>query len=434
MIREQMDKDDLAHVDESGALRPLGAEAKDRLQERPGTFRVLPAPPHMIVLRREGDAQESRRCLLSGEIDAAGSICDVIGFIGHAGYKGELMLLDRTTRRSIYFDKGRVVGAQSTEKDERLGEILARQGILTKEQVVACDEAVSRGTMRFGEAAVERGFIAKERLYRLMGNQTEEIFYSAVMVGSGTFYLLDSYDEAVLSARQDLPIASLIREAVRRMHELRFFRARIPSNDWIPSRAPGRAPPESDPLAVFAAIDGARSIAAIARAASITEFETTRAVFQFLQSGHAVIGPPWLETADAVEVYNKAITLVLRELDAMDEGDAIRTELAAFAVGVYEKLFAGAGPADDGSLNGARIAENLAAFEDPKAAQAMLGSWLYDYASYALFLARPHLRRMHTAQAASQLDRPRVTQRITSMLGPIAPVDVGRAATGRKPT
>jgi hypothetical protein len=297
--------------------------------------------------------------------------------------------------------------------------------------VSACDEAVSRGTMRFGEAAVQRGFITKERLYRLMTNQTEEIFYGAVLVGTGMFYLLDSYDEAVLSARQDLPIATLIREGVRRMHELRFFRARIPSNDWIPAPAPGRAPPDTDPLEVYAAIDGTRSIAAIARAAGVPEFDTTRAVFQFLQSGHAVIGPPKLETADAVEVYNRAITLVLRELDAMDEGDAIRNELAAFAVGVYEKLFAGTGPADDGSLNAARIAENLAAFEDPNEATGMLGSWLYDYASYALFLARPHLRRMHAAQAASHVDRPRVTQRVTSMLGPIAPVEVGRPSRGK---
>jgi hypothetical protein len=427
------EKDDLAHIDSSGVLHVLGAEAQEQLRERAGTFRVLPSPPHMVVLRRDGDANESRRCLLSGEIVAAGSVCDVIGFIGHAGYKGELMLVDRTTRRSIYFDKGRVVGAQSTEKDERLGEIFARQAILTKEQVSACDEAVSGGTMRFGEAAVERGFITKERLYRLMGNQTEEIFYSAVLVGSGMFYLLDSYDEAALSSRQDLPIATLIREAVRRMHELRFFRARIPSNDWVPARAPGRAPPDTDPLAVHAAIDGTRSIAAIARTAGISEFEATRAVFQFLQSGHAVIAPPHIDSAEAVDVYNKAITLVLRELDAMDEGDAIRAELAAFATGVYEKLFAGAGPADDGSLNAARIAENLTKLDEPNAA-AMLGSWLYDYASYALFLARPHLRRMHAAQAASQLNRPRVTQRITSMLGPIAPATAKGAAPKRKPS
>jgi hypothetical protein len=123
------------------------------------------------------------------------------------------------------------------------------------------------------------------------------------------------------------------------------------------------------------------------------------------------VQPPLLAVRGAVDVYNQAIALVLRELDAMDEGDQVRAQLASFAdANGLALLFGGAGPADDGTLNAARIAENVSRM-GPIAEQA-LARQLHEYASYALFLARPHLRRAE--------GKARISQRVTTLLEPIS--------------
>src|SRR6185369_1590745 len=96
----------------------------------------------------------------------------------------------------------------------------------------------------FGEAAIRLGFLTRERLYQLMGKQTEEIVFAVLLVGDGMFYFLDSYDQARLAARQNLQVSMLLMEGVRRMDETRYFRERIPSEMHIPSQSPGQSPPE----------------------------------------------------------------------------------------------------------------------------------------------------------------------------------------------
>jgi hypothetical protein len=381
-----------------------------------------------MLLLRKLDAKkgaEARPCILSGEIRSPGALCDIVGLVGHASWKGELLVLEPSSSRSLFLDQGHVVGAQSTVQSERLGEVLYRYGVLDHEQMQRCSDATATGGVRFGEAAVKFGFVTRERLFSVAARQIEEIFYGVLLVNGGMFYFLESFDDASLSIRQKLPIATLIREGVRRMHEARYFQARIPSSQHIPVRTPGWMPPEADPLQVFANIDGSRSVEDISRTLGKGEFEVARALFQLIQSGHVTIKPPRLTAKAVVDVYNQAIALILRELDAIDEGDAIREQLVAFASKgeVYSTLFIGAGPADDGTLDAARIAENVMRVSNAKEAEEKLAQWLYEYASYALFLARPHLQRVHAVRdendAVSAAPK-RLSQRVNALLQPIA--------------
>jgi hypothetical protein len=432
------DRDDLLKIEPGGVARPVGALAAQRMQARSGGFHVLPSPAHVVFMRHAIDGQEpdGRACVVAGEIRASGALCDIVSFIGHTSYRGELIVIDKTASRSIFFDQGQVVGAQSSAEKERLGEVLYRYGILSEEQVAACDRAMTQEGLRFGEAAVKHGYITRERLFGLMGKQSEEVFYAMLLVNSGAFYFLEGFDEATLSSRQSLSVASLIREGVRRMHEMRYFRARIKTDQHVPARVPGRAPPENDPLDVWANVDGVKSVADICRAVGQGEFEVSRVLFQHVQAGSVQIKPPRLKPKAVVDVYNQAIALLLRELDAMDQGDDVREQLAAFVAreGTYGALFVGAGPADDGTLNAAAIAENVAKMPKPDEAEEMLAGWLFEYASYALFLARPHVRRAEQAQSVRPGEvvgsRDPITKRIASLLEPIAPPG---AVTGAPP-
>jgi hypothetical protein len=413
-------EDDLVRIEPGGRMQAIGAAAALRLQAREGLFHVLPAPPDFVVMREsrsESTTSPQRLCRLSGEIGAPGALCDIIGFFDQLGWRGELVVFDGPGMRSLYFEQGHVVGATTTLPEERLGQVLYRFGVLTREQVAACLEAAVTGP--FGEAAVRLGFVQRETLLQHMARQTEEIFYGALRVGQGMFYFLEPFDDHQLSSRQMLPIASLIREGVRRMHETRFFRARIPSPLHVPAHVPGRVPSQPDPSGVYGAIDGKRSVSEIGRVLRESEFVVTRTLFQLVQRGLVVMQPPCLEPAEIVETGNRAVALILRELDAIDQGDDVRDELAAFTgPGVYAQLFAGARRGDSALLDAETVVRNLQSLDrSPEAAQN-LTTWLCEYAAHALFLARPRVRQAEAARAAvGAHPTKRLSERVSAVLG-----------------
>lgn len=416
-------RDDIVRIDVSGVAHPVGETARVRLQGREGSFHVLPSPPHIVVLRRSATADgDSRACLLSGEVRAPGVLCDIASFLGQTARRGELIVLDPGASRSIYFDSGYVVAAQSSVVGERLGEALLRFGVLDERQLTACREATARNPLRLGEAAVQLGFVASDRLFALMALQVQEIFHAALLVGAGAFYFLDSFDEARLPVRHRLSVATLVRDGIRRMHEERFFRTRIPSSLHVPVAVPQPAPPEAALHPVYTAMDGVRSIEDLCRTLGKSEFDVTRAVFQLLQSGHASILPPRLRVPAAVAIYNDAISLLLRELDAIDQGDGVREQLAArAATAPLQDVLTGAGPADDGRLDPERVAANVARRPDAQAVEGRIGSWLHEHASYALFLAQPHLQRADGAAERSAQDGGGVSNTVAGKLQSIAP-------------
>jgi hypothetical protein len=412
--------DDLVDVSSDGNAHPIGSQAAIRMQSRVGRFHVLPSPPHIISMRRAADrAEPLRACLLSGEIRSAGLLTDLISFVAHTGRRGEFVVQEANSARSIFFDEGHVVGASSTVVRERLGEVLYRCGVLTREQVDVCGDATATGDLRFGEVAVKRGFVTREKLFSLMARQSEEIFYGMLLVSDAMFYFLEGYDDAQLSSRQKLTVTALLREGIRRMHEMQYFRARIPSEHYVPVRPAGSVAPEVDPLGVYAAVDGRSSVSDLCRVLEAGEFDVTRALFQLIQAHRLIVRPPRLPAPAIVDVFNHAIALILRELDAMDEGDAVRAQLATFAeqVPLFRELCTDAGPADDGTLDPAIVAAKVSRAPSTEETEDRLAGFLYEFASYALFLARPHLRRFERGGARR---KQRISTRVSAMLDPIA--------------
>lgn len=423
-------KEDLVKI-ESGRVEAVGAAASLRLQAREGLFHMLPSPPQLVVLREAAatadSAADHRTCKLSGEISAPGDLCDVFGFISQAGWCGEVIVFDHAGSRSLYVERGDLVGATSTVPSERLGQVLYRYGVLTEEQVTQCVAAAAT-TMWFGEAAVKLGLASRQRLFELMARQAEEIFFGCLLVGPGMFYFLDSFDPMTIPSRHSLSIPMLVRDGVRRMHETRYFRSKIPSEQHVPVPRGQRPPPsELDPSGLYAALDGRRSIADLCRLLGESEFIVTRCIFQMVHQGFVDIRSPRRDPRLMVLACNEAVATVLRELDALDAGDAVRSQLAEFtARETWGGLFAGAGPSDDGAFDPERVLANSRSLTDEAVAEQRLSGWLRDYAAYALFLARPHLARRE--QVGTRPDGParRLSERVGAFLD-----QLGTSATMR---
>jgi hypothetical protein len=82
-----------------------------------------------------------------------------------------------------------------------------------------------------------------------------------------------------------------------------------------------------------------------------------------------------------------------------------------------------------------RVVENLNRLKGPQP-EELLGKALYDLASYALFLARPQLRRAQEARdrATTAPGKRHVSQRVAAMLEPIAPAAPADRGPGKKKT
>ncbi|MEO8874262.1 MAG: DUF4388 domain-containing protein, partial [Polyangiaceae bacterium] len=282
--------------------------------------------------------------------------------------------------------------------EERLGETLYRFGVVTREQVDAAVQAAALTGKRFGEAAIELDFVSAEELYPMMARQAEEVFYGAIHVGFGMFYFFDGFEEKGILQRHNLNAGMLLMEGARRMDEMRFFREKIPTDDYLPvvnTNTKDKKSPPDDVAEVFAQIDGRRSIAEIGRRIGQLEFEVTRAVFQLVQGGYVHMVAPRPRGPEAItEAFNPGLIQIHEACDQAKKGADLRDGLARFATGggVYDPLFSGAGPLPDGSFNAEKMSRNLVALagDDP---DAWLMQLLNEYVGFALFHAGSLLPR-----------------------------------------
>ena len=391
-------REDLVRIDPTGTIHPVGRVASHRLRARLGAFRLMPSPNHVVVMRYVGedgrrDPEDGAILRLAGEITAPGALCDIVALVGQASWTGELTVQSGDHTRTIFLEHGHVVSALSTVPDERIGQVLYRYGAIDLEQLEAVLKA-STPERRFGETAVFLGFIAQDKLFSLVARQVEEITYAVLLESDGMYYFLDGIDDAKVPSHHCMSVGALLMEGVRRMDEMRYFRDKVPSDQHIPERVPGRAQPPED-TDVWDAIDGRRPTQELCRAVGRGEFETTRAVFQLVQSGRVVIRPPRAKGMEAIVVlFNEAIGALLTELDSFGRGGEERAQLAGFSSsgGIYDALFQGAGPAEDGTLVAERLEANARRLVGDEQAEAMLKQWLHDYVAFALFVAETALR------------------------------------------
>ena len=405
--------DRLVMVEPDGVLRPVGDHAVAQMRRGAGrSFAVLGSPPHVLVM----GSDDGPGVLLAGELASASRIHDICAMIAHSRWRGQLAVAADDAIRRLFISDGYVVGATSSAGPERLGEVLMHFGAMDEHQLAQTID-ICRDGLRFGDAAVELGFLSREELYRYLVKQTELIAYAAVSIQRGSFVFLDDFDDERITFPLSLPITELLMEGVRRMDEMEFFRSRVPSTAHVPVVAKDDPPKEDDPtFVVWAAIDGVRTVDEVARAAGLELFDAMRGVYELVKRGRVTVREPSQGgIGGVVEIFNEAIRLIMSEVDKYPgaSGD-IRESLASFAASgeVYEPIFRGAGPADDGTLDVARVVDNLvqASSDDRE-----LAEWLYEYASFAMFIAEPVLR------AGARSDAAGVSSRVSDLLAPLAP-------------
>lgn len=219
------------------------------------------------------------------------SLPDVLQLLAMGQKTGCLSVAHRSNFGSVYFDRGRICYAGIVNRRDRLGDILVKAGIITRE---ALDEAIAAQERhpdeRLGELLVARGALSREELHRQVRAQIEEAVYHLFTWNEGTF----SFEPDIRPEEQDLLVAinpeSLLLEGARRVDEWGLIEKKLSSFDLIfaadQAALEGKRPElTAEQEIVLPLVDGQRDVHALVDASGLTEFEVGKALFGLISAG-----------------------------------------------------------------------------------------------------------------------------------------------------
>lgn len=96
-------------------------------------------------------------------------------------FTGRVSVKYLADEKTLYFNKGELVFAKSNLIDDRLGEVIYREGKITLEQMTSAAIAVTR-ERKFGKVLIESGEYTSVDLWQFLIMQVEEIFQSVFLV------------------------------------------------------------------------------------------------------------------------------------------------------------------------------------------------------------------------------------------------------------
>jgi hypothetical protein len=420
-------------IDDNGEVRIASKAVLRRLAALAGRWRLLPAIGDLLLLQRvDEDPRAAARSpiALCGEIDGPGALGNVLNFIQFNQWDGILSLIYGATRKALFFKKGQVLAANSNLPEDRIGALLVRFGMIKEEDLAACIREVTP-QRRLGAVLVEKGLMTAAALYDGVKRQTEEIFYSTLLVVRGTFFFVKNLDEASVPTRLHLDTQALLLEGLRRIDEMSYFRAKLPSSDVVLVRRKG-APQktlEGDALTVYRAIEDGRSLGDIARVTHLGEFAATRAAFELVQTGFIEVHqatdnlraepvPDAQLPADAtetiIEAYNGALARLYGTMSQKGKAASLKQGVRAFMAGSarFQDLFRGIVLGDDGTLPRKQLNLNLDGMPDGEKLE-LLQRGLHELLFFVLFVAgdaidRHEEQELHerVARALEMLPRP----------------------------
>jgi tetratricopeptide (TPR) repeat protein len=217
------------------------------------------------------------------------ALADICQLLAMGMKTGCLSLTDRSNFGYVYFRKGRVIHASVLNRPDRLGELLVRNGIISRADLSAAMEsqAHERG-FRLGELLVRNGSLTEEQLQRYISLQIEEAVYHLFTWNHGSFHFDPDQapDEGLFLV--NINAETLLMEGARRVDEWGLIQKKIPSMDVV--FAVEKTPADDVELTeqqkkLLPLIDGHRTVEELVHESGMVEFEVAKALYALIQPG-----------------------------------------------------------------------------------------------------------------------------------------------------
>jgi hypothetical protein len=203
----------------------------------------------------------------------------LIARLHREGFTGRVTFRRGEAQKSIFFEDGRLVFATSNLPHDRMGDLLYREGKITREQHLRSREIVAETGRRMGEILVEMGFLKRRELLPAVRRHVEDVVYSLFSWDGGTYSIVPgdgAQDEKIRLATHP---TALVLEGIRRKVGLDRLRDRIgpPTTVVAPLKRDeiagvlGEADLSADERQAADLFDGRRSLGDIAQSAHLDE-------------------------------------------------------------------------------------------------------------------------------------------------------------------
>jgi hypothetical protein len=291
---------------------------------------------------------------------------------------GILSLVSGGARKALYIRDGRVVFASSNLPNDRLGELLIREGKITVEEYDASIKAISKGK-RQGKVLVEMGALSPKDLWEGVQFQVREVVYSIFQWDEGQFH----FEESTLPEKEritvDLDIQDLTLVGIRRVDASGAIQARYPEGGALVERLAEEVPEALEPYErhVLSLVDGERSVLEVCRESEIGDNETLKVLYALISCGVVRVKGRKVYALDQDFVPEDTLHTVLGSFNQMyafvfrymvrEVGPIAENVLEKYLGGLRDgrkEVFAGVRLLKDGTIDPAAVERNLNRFPE----------------------------------------------------------------------
>ena len=222
------------------------------------------------------------------------TLSDVFQLIALSRKTGVLRMHRRdASHGSVWFRDGDVFFAESNWRRERLGDRLVAARRITPDALqwaVQLRAAEPQGR-RLGTILVDEGHISRDVLEAFVREQILDTVFDLMRWEDGEFDFELTLERPEEDIGLSVSIENIAMESGRRLEEWERIKRKVPSTDIVfkMSTAPGEGPFEISlkPIEwnLLLLIDGTRSVAELARAAQITDFDVAKVVYGLFSAG-----------------------------------------------------------------------------------------------------------------------------------------------------
>jgi hypothetical protein len=248
-----------------------------------------PSPPDLTALL--DDEAAAPRMFVPSLMPPTGSLADtdfpdLIHGLHDRRWTGAIQLNRGRVDSTVLVQDGRLMFATSTNRDERLGELLLRKQKITLRQYYEASKAIRKGK-RLGSLLVEQGALDARDLVKVVVEHTQEVIYSVFQWTEGFYRLREGGDPNVETITLKLSTANIILEGIGRITawsriergiggpDARYVRAedykdRLPEMTLTPEK-----------LLLLSGHEGERDVETICRESGLSDYEVCRTIWAF---------------------------------------------------------------------------------------------------------------------------------------------------------